>query len=108
MTSEYVYKEFHNIDGVRVLKFRENEHKFQILKSSIHRPRQHDEVFDAESQSEGLIVSELEDVKVEAFQTGAEPNYLISGWSNEVEFNREDLEFTLAGEGYFLGLKEQP
>lgn len=98
MTEQYVYKEFHNIDGVRVLTFRENENSFQILKSSLHRPRQHDEVFDAQSDSQGLIVSDLDDVKVEAFTNGSEPNYLVSGWSNDVEFKREDLEFTLAGE----------
>lgn len=108
MTTEFVYKEFRNLDGVRVLKFRENDEKFQILKSSIHRPRQHDEVFDAESASEALIVSNLEDVRVESFVSGDEPNYLISGWSSEVDYPREDLEFILAGEGYFLGLQEQP
>lgn len=95
------------MDGVRVLKFRENDEKFQILKSSIHRPQSSPEVFDAEA-SEGLIVSELEDVHVEVFTDGEGPSYLVSGWSSDVEFSKDDLEFTLAGEGYFLGLSDAP
>lgn len=105
MSESFTYKKFHNMDGVRVLQFRENGEKFQILKTFIHRPIPSDGVFDGEVPS-SIIAMDLEDSQVAMFTDGEGPSYVVSGWSNDVEYDKSELEFTLASEGYFIGLKE--